>query len=131
MGFNFTTLPVGTSLFHGTDAKQAFKMLAGPAWLTENEDTAETWVGWKEAGGGGKRRVLEYKTMQNLKLINLTSKSQWQHVGDLLLDDSEPYIWTFADRVKEEGYDGWWVRDFEVMLSCPSDVLEFFDMRVL
>jgi GNAT superfamily N-acetyltransferase len=121
---NFATLPAGTRLFHGTDARSSFKMLAGPAWLTESIDTAQLWVGWKEAGGGGKRRILEYETTRDLKLVNVTARSQWQNLGDLLMDDPEPCIWTLADRVKEEGYDGWWIRDSEIMVSHPKNVLK-------
>jgi len=116
------SVPTGTILYHGTDSPKSFTMLRGPSWLVDDIRKAEEWAGWSESGGGGKKRVLEFSTKKQLKLLDTRALRQWRRVGILLMDDDDPCMWGLARKVAEAGFDGW-LGNTEVMISRPKDAL--------
>lgn len=121
---NTYTLSVGTTLFHGTD-RDSFNPrednLYEPAWLTVNPRTALDYARYQRSGEMGQPRILEYKTVNPLNLLDVTRAPLSDLIDELLGSYISDEI---ADAVCAIGYDGWFIEDEEIMV-CNSDAIAF------
>jgi hypothetical protein len=126
-----TSIPVGTLLYHGTQATEEFEDLIGPAWLSDDKAVATRFTAWNEEGG--RHRVLVYKTtvaIDRLVMIR-TPQDMARLIRAVHADeyDGPPEI---ADAACDAGYNGWHIPNnypsgSDTMLCEPESWLEFVE----
>ena len=126
-------LRAGTILYHGTNSAGDFQHPDGPAWFTPSLKIGLQWAGWSESLPDGRtkgdKRVLSYRVVQDVTLLSFTAKV-WSGLGLILCDDEEPSPWDLAHKLVG-CVPGWMSTESngEVMLTTPSEVLEFVDIQ--
>ena len=122
------TLPKGTVLYHGTDRPPESwdpetQPILLPAWFSTEIDVARQYSEWKRSGQNGEAAVYRYVLKHDANLADISSLGEEMDAlyGNYTSDE-------IADWAIEAGFDGWFVKDEEVMLGY--DMVEF-EGRVL
>ena len=119
----FVSLAKGTALFHGTDSRETFSVLRGPAWLCQTVEGAKEWCGWAEGPlSGGKKRVLRFVLKRKMIMVDTTSIEQWQNLFMALCKTPDPLIHQASKAIAKAGGQGWCGRR-EVMVVSPGKFL--------
>lgn len=111
-----TSVPKNTVLYHGTASPEDFDIPRGPAWFSNAEAVARSFMRWH--GQSERSRVIAYRTtsrVPNLLFIDGTdTMSRFVKSLDLSGDPQE-----LAEAVCDGGWNGW---------NIPSNYLEGSDL---
>lgn len=119
-----TTLNEGLHLYHGTDVEIPTCSIRGPGWFCFGLASAQKWAGWAKTEGGGLRRVLVFRLVRPLVVIDTVTRSSWvDALRELGLHPDESG-WQAAKVAKERGYAGWKGGN-EVMICDPASCLHY------
>lgn len=122
-----TLLTAGQLLYHGTCATLEFQIPNGPAWFAWDPSAAAYWTGpaWAKA----RRPVVKvYQALLDVELLDVTERSDWEALGDLLHVEEHSYL--MARAVAARGYAGWLAKT-EVLLCDPAAALGLTGQIVL
>ena len=61
-----TSLPVGTELYHGTQAPERFDVPRGPAWFSDSEGVADNFVRWNRVMGTPRPRIYTFEVVREI-----------------------------------------------------------------
>ena len=70
----------GSLVYHGTSAENDFMILNGPAWVSDEETVAKTFVDW--GGGDGPPRIIVFRMSAAPKLATTDTNAEWRGFVD-------------------------------------------------
>ena len=129
------TIPVGTTLYHGTQAPDDFDIPDGPAWVSDGEEVAEWFVEWNEWMDEGRPRVLVYEVIQPITLVQVHDAPSFSAFLESVGTDGIG-MREAADAVCDAGYAGWHIPNSytggsDTLICRPEDYLELVEEREL
>jgi hypothetical protein len=119
-------LPAGTVLFHGTDRPASewdprVDPIWGPAWFGADFEVANSYAKFQRSGENGEPYIIQYSTNRSLKLLE-ASAPEIAAVMDELYDT---YMTDeIAGAMHDLGFEGWHIKDTEVMIA-DGNALDF------
>ena len=119
-------LPAGTMVFHGTDRPldewdPRTELIYDMAWFGATFQVANDYAKFKRSGSLGKPYVIQYRTNRNLNLLEASSP-EWAAKLDALYGDYTTD--EIAEAVCQLGFEGWHIKDQEIMIA-DGDAVDF------
>lgn len=117
------SLPRGTTLYHGTDRPSSewdyeSDPIFLPAWFGLDLGVAKQYAGFQRSGSSGPPVILTYRTTRDMDLLEASGQELSEFMDELYGNYTTDEI---AESVCSLGFDGWHIKDTEVML-CSDDI---------
>ena len=131
----------GSLVYHGTSAEDDFMILNGPAWVSDEETVAKTFVDW--GGGDGQPRIIVFRVSAAPRLAVIgDARIEWLSFRDWVEEkigmEAEPGTLEFAGQICDNArildLDGWHIPNnygrpaSDTMLCEPGRFLEFVEV---
>ena len=127
----------GSLVYHGTSSEESFMALRGPAWVSDEETVAKTFVTW--SGGDGPPRIIVFRVSEAPRLAVANTDREWRDfvrwVEEKTGVDAEPGPIDFAEQICNAGLgiDGWHIADnygpgSDTLLCDPNRFLDFVEV---
>jgi len=130
------TIPVGTTLYHGTQAPEDFVIPDGPAWFSDSETVAEDFVGWNEWPEEGRHRprILTYRVIEPIELVRISDTPSLMALLESIGSDVASGVEMAEDVCRH--YAGWHIphnyfAGSDTLICYPDDYLELVEERDL